>query len=52
MTLIMQLVLFILGLLLFGLGLVLGLSISTTVGVLVMFGGLAQIVYSFGVSHE
>jgi hypothetical protein len=23
-----------------------------TVGVLIMFGGLAQIVYSFGVSHE
>ena len=47
-----QLICFTLGLILFGFGLVIGLSMSTTVGVLVMFGGLAQIVYSFGVSHE
>jgi len=49
---IIQLICFTLGLILFGFGLVIGLSMSTTVGVLVMFGGLAQIVYSFGVSHE
>ena len=54
MTSIMQLVLFTLGLLLFGFGLFVGLypQGDQTVGVLIMFGGLAQIVYSFGVSHD
>ena len=49
-----QLICFTLGLLLFGFGLVVGLypQGDQTVGVLLMFGGLAQIVYSFGVSHE
>jgi len=51
---IMQLVLFTLGLLLFGFGLVIGLypQGDQTVGLLLMFGGLAQIVYSFGVANE
>ena len=54
MTLIIQLVLFTLGLLLFGFGLFVGLypQGDQTVGVLLMFGGLAQIVYSLGVNHE
>ena len=51
MTSIMQLVLFTLGLLLFGFGLFVGVypEGDQTVGVLLMFGGLAQIVYSIGV---
>ena len=51
MNLIMQLVLFTLGLLLFGFGLFVGVypEGDQTVGVLLMFGGLAQIVYSIGV---
>ena len=54
MNSIMQLVLFTLGLLLFGFGLFVGLypQGDQTVGVLLMFGGLAQIVYSFGVCNE
>jgi len=54
MTSIIQLVLFILGLTMFGFGLVIGLypSGNQTVGVLIMFGGLAQIAYSFGVSND
>ena len=54
MTSIMQLVLFTLGLLLFGFGLFVGLypQGDQTVGVLLMFGGLAQIVYSLGVTHD
>ena len=54
MTSIMQLVLFTLGLLLFGFGLFVGLypQGDQTVGILMMFGGLAQIVYSLGVNHE
>ena len=54
MTSIMQLVLFTLGLLLFGFGLFVGLypQGDQTVGILLMFGGLAQIVYSFGVAHD
>ena len=49
-----QLICFTLGLLLFVFGLVVGLypEGDQTVGVLIMFGGLAQIVYSFGVNHE
>ena len=49
-----QLLLFTLGLILFVFGLVVGLypEGDQTVGVLIMFGGLAQIVYSFGVSHD
>ena len=51
---IMQLVLFTLGLLLFGFGLFVGVypQGDQTVGLLLMFGGLAQTVYSFGVSNE
>ena len=54
MTSIMQLVLFMLGLLLFGFGLFVGVypEGDQTVGVLIMFAGLAQIVYSFGVGNE
>ena len=54
MNSIMQLVLFTLGLLLFGFGLfvVLYPQGDQTVGILMMFGGLAQIVYSIGVNHE
>ena len=49
-----QLICFALGLILFGFGLVIGLypQGDQTVGVLIMFGGLAQIVYSFGVCNE
>ena len=49
-----QLICFTLGLILFGFGLVIGLypQGDQTVGVLIMFGGLAQIVYSLGVNHE
>ena len=54
MNLIMQLVLFTLGLLLFGFGLFVGVypQGDQTVGVLLMFGGLAQIIYSIGVTNE
>ena len=50
---IMQLVLFTLGLLLFGFGLFVGLypQGDQTVGLLLMFGGLAQIVYSLVMNH-
>jgi len=49
-----QLICFTLGLLLFGFGLFVGLypQGDQTVGILMMFGGLAQIAYSFGVNHE
>jgi len=49
-----QLICFTLGLLLFGFGLFVGVypQGDQTVGLLIMFGGLAQIVYSFGVSNE
>ena len=49
-----QLVCFTLGLLLFGFGLFVGIypEGDQTVGLLLMFGGLAQIVYSLGVNHE
>ena len=54
MNLIMQLVLFTLGLLLFGFGLFVGVypEGDQTVGVLLMFGGLAQIIYSIGGANE
>ena len=54
MTSIMQLVLFTLGLLLFGFGLFVGLypQGDQTVGILLMFGGLVQAVYGLGVNHE
>ena len=54
MTSIMQLVLFTLGLLLFGFGLFVGVypQGDQTVGLLLMFGGLVQIIYSIGVAHE
>ena len=54
MTSIMQLVLFTLGLILFGFGLVIGLypEGDQTVGLLLMFGGLVQIIYSIGVANE
>ena len=49
-----QLVCFTLGLLLFGFGLFVGLypQGDQTVGLLLMFAGLVQIVYSFGVCNE
>ena len=54
MTLIMQLVLFTLGLLLFGFGLFVGLypQGDQTVGLLLMFAGIVQAVYGLGVNHE
>ena len=54
MTSIMQLVLFTLGLLLFGFGLFVGVypQGDQTVGLLLMFGGLVQAVYSLGVNHD
>ena len=49
-----QLICFTLGLILFGFGLFVGVypEGDQTVGLLIMFGGLAQIVYSFGVCNE
>ena len=49
-----QLICFILGLILFGFGLVIGLypEGDHIIGILIMFGGLAQILYSFGVNHD
>ena len=49
-----QLICFTLGLLLFGFGLFVGLypQGDQTVGLLLMFGGLAQIIYSIGVCNE
>jgi len=49
-----QLICFTLGLILFGFGLFVGVypEGDQTVGILIMFGGLAQIVYSFGVCNE
>ena len=49
-----QLICFTLGLILFGFGLFVGVypEGDQTVGVLIMFGGLAQMIYSFGVSNE
>ena len=54
MTSIMQLVLFTLGLLLFGFGLFVGIypEGDQTVGILMMWGGLAQIVYSMSVGND
>ena len=54
MTSIIQLVLFTLGLLLFGFGLFVGVypEGDQTVGLLLMFGGLAQIIYSLGVAND
>ena len=50
----MQLICFTLGLILFGFGLFIGLypQGDQTVGVLIMFGGLAQIVFSLGVGND
>ena len=49
-----QLICFTLGLILFGFGFFVGVypQGDQTVGMLIMFGGLAQIVYSFGVSND
>jgi flagellar basal body P-ring protein FlgI len=49
-----QLICVTLGLILFGFGLVIGLypEGDQTVGILIMFGGLAQIIYSIGVVNE
>jgi len=49
-----QLICFTLGLIVFGFGLFVGVypEGDQTVGVLIMFAGLAQIVYSFGVGNE
>ena len=49
-----QLICFTLGLLLFGFGLFVGVypEGDQTVGILIMFCGLAQILYSFGVGNE
>jgi|TARA_Y100000034_G_C6678827_1_gene298312 hypothetical protein len=49
-----QLICFTLGLILFGFGLFVGVypQGDQTVGLLIMFGGLAQIIYSIGVCNE
>ena len=49
-----QLICFTLGLILFGFGFFVGIypQGDQTVGVLIMFGGLTQIIYSLGVSNE
>jgi len=49
-----QLVCFTLGLILFGFGFFVGVypQGDQTVGLLLMFGGLAQIIYSLGVCNE
>ena len=49
-----QLICFTLGLILFGFGLFVGVypEGDQTVGLLIMFGGLAQIIYSIGVCNE
>ncbi len=49
-----QLICFTLGLLVFGFGLFVGVypEGDQTVGLLLMLGGLAQIIYSIGVSHD
>ena len=49
-----QLVCFTLGLILFGVGFFVGVypQGDQTVGLLLMFGGLAQIIYSLGVCNE
>ena len=49
-----QLICFTLGLLLFGFGLFVGVypEGDQTVGLLLMFGGLVQIIYSIGVANE
>ncbi len=49
-----QLICFTLGLILFGFGLFVGVypQGDQTVGLLLMFGGLAQIIYSIGVVNE
>ena len=49
-----QLICFTLGLLLFGFGLFVGIypQGDQTVGLLLMFGGLVQIIYSIGVANE
>ncbi len=49
-----QLICFTLGLLVFGFGLFVGVypEGDQTVGLLLMWGGLAQIIYSIGVSHD
>ena len=49
-----QLICFTLGLTMIGFGLFVGVypQGDQTVGILLMFGGLAQIVYSLGVNHE
>ena len=49
-----QLICFTLGLIMIGFGLFVGVypQGDQTVGVLLMFGGLAQILYSFGVGDE
>ena len=54
MTSIMQLILFTLGLAMFGFGLFVGLypQGDQTVGLLLMFAGIAQTVYSLGVNND
>ena len=49
-----QLICFTLGLILFGFGLFVGVypQGDQTVGLLLMFAGLAQIIYSLGVNHD
>jgi hypothetical protein len=49
-----QLICFTLGLVLFGFGLFVGVypEGDQTIGILMMFGGLAQTIYSLGVNYE
>mgnify|MGYP003153135206 CR=1 FL=1 len=46
-----QLICFTLGLVMIGFGLFIGIQADQTVGILLMFGGIAQTVYSFGVGE-
>ena len=47
-----QLICFTLGLIMIGFGLFVGVQVDSTVGVLLMFAGIAQTVYSFGVGDD
>jgi uncharacterized membrane protein HdeD (DUF308 family) len=47
-----QLICFTLGLIMIGFGLFVGLKADQYIGVLLMFAGIAQTIYSFGVGDE
>ena len=47
-----QLICFTLGLIMIGFGLFVGLKADQNIVVLLMFAGIAQTIYSFGVNHD